>query len=259
MITLLLVLFAAIAAADTADSSCPYCDEIDKAWNEIRDFLKIEPTPLNKFYYPGVGWVSESRYITQTVPTAGPTTGSCVAPNQCVSADSCNAVAKDGICYDGLFCCLADYIVEPSIVEPPQSPPPPVRDSYLIILQNKFQDSTTDIGFQFDSGKWKWKNTGETGGYNKQLYAVDVRPAGTTRLHPWYVTLLDTLKAVETDYDKGVDAIVSQAKDCSKSYGIEVAIGENLDHPFWTCVRVEAYKAEIKNAARKATFISNYY
>ncbi|MBS3138397.1 hypothetical protein J4207_01690 [Candidatus Woesearchaeota archaeon] len=74
---MLLVLLTAAAS----DVSCDTCNDIDKAWDEIRDYLDVSIEDGGRFYNPIIGWQRESVYPTKdivsspvasTLPTSAP-------------------------------------------------------------------------------------------------------------------------------------------------------------------------------------------
>jgi len=62
------LLLAVVVLADVSlDSSCSDdCDDIDRAWNELRTYLEITPPNSGRFFNPATnGWVPESVYLSR--------------------------------------------------------------------------------------------------------------------------------------------------------------------------------------------------
>jgi len=113
---LIALLLAVVVLADVnLDSSCSDdCDDIDRAWNELRTYLGITPLDGGLFFNPALKrWASESVYLSrpETVastlvqgPKCSAAGGKCID----VSTTSCGGLplptANDD-CPTGLTCC----------------------------------------------------------------------------------------------------------------------------------------------------------
>ena len=89
-----LVLVLLVAAE--SGSSCEDCIAIDKAWNEIRDYLQVRIEDGGRFYNPSTGWARDSIYlVTAAVPSSGePVTSN--APLCAAVGGRCVRVSKAG-------------------------------------------------------------------------------------------------------------------------------------------------------------------
>jgi|SRR3989344_844027 len=91
-VVLIVALFAAAETSDIkVEGSCSNCREIDIVWNEIIVYLKVSSSG-GIFFDPILQkWVTESKYLTSSVPTSF----SVSAPKCSASGGECIDISKN--------------------------------------------------------------------------------------------------------------------------------------------------------------------